>query len=240
MLLLDGDNLLGVMGNHLNDYSNNQVEGLWIYNQEISSLPTGIAEIFSNLKFLQVDNSQLKTISKEDLSPFPNLRHIDFYNNQLEVLDGDLLVGNLNLEYIDFGDNKIKNVGSGLLDPLTKLTIAFFENNICINQDASSASEIVTLKKNLTTQCLPLETENLIKSLVDNATKPLKQNISQLQALSEALENKSALKDQKILALESTLKLNVEATKELESQSANEVRKLDRRMTELEIQLDQM
>jgi len=220
VLPIGGNDLLGVMGNHMNGYSNNRVEGLRIDNQQISSLPTGIAKIFPNLKTLSVYNSQLKTINKEDLKPFPNLRLINFNSNQLEVLDGDLFVGTPNLEFIDFGHNKIKNVGSGLLGPLTKLTTAYFHINICINQYVTSTSAIVTLKQNLATQCPPTTDmladelnkngrfKNIIQKMIDDRTNPLKAVI---------------------VPLTSKLDINVQATKALE-----------RRTSELEFQLAQL
>jgi len=155
--------LHGVTGNHWNNYSNSKVEALFVEHQQVLSLPKGIAQSFPNLKYLSVIFSQLKTISKDDLKQFPNLRVLDLYANQLEALDGDLFIANPNIEHVDFQSNKIKNVGTGLLHPLTKLTYASFYKNLCINKQASLASEIASLQQDLETKCPPT-TDMIIKN----------------------------------------------------------------------------
>jgi len=142
-----------VTHNHLSDYSNDQIEGLYFYQHYMPSLSKGISRFFPNLKFLDVDSSELKTISKDDLKPFTNLMYLVLFNNHLVSLDGDLFVENPRIELINFSVNQIKNVGAGLLDPLTKLTEARFNGNPCIDTQSLTASGIDSLKQELAEKC---------------------------------------------------------------------------------------
>jgi len=226
-----------VTGIHLSGYSSNsQVKVLQIDNQQITSLPKGIAHLFPNLDYLQVFNSQLKTISKDDLVPFPNLKMLSLDYNQLETLDGDLLVGNPNLWYINFGNNKIKNVGFGLLNSLTKLTTIYFKSNTCISKYAESATQIESLKQYLATECPPTIDAIILK--VNKLEKNLELNIQESATLKGQLE----LSVKMTAALEKAFtefKAKAETTAaELRLKVQKLSSSLERRVSDLEFRVD--
>lgn len=131
-----GDNGLnsveGVIGNHLEDFTNEDVTAILFDNQNIGQMPTNIEEFFPNIRLIRVNNANLLNISSSDLSPFPELQVFISNDNNLTVLEADLFSGVRNISWIEFYRNQITEVGEGLLNGLV-LEFANFINNVCIN-----------------------------------------------------------------------------------------------------------
>lgn len=137
--------LTGSSGAHLGGYDNNGVRGLNIVGQICNFLPLNITATFSNLEAIQVHNSGLQQITKNDLSSFPKLRGLWLRENSLAVLEKDLFMYNTNLEYIELSDNKIMHIDAVLLSALPKVNVFNLAFNYCINVNAENTQQVMQL-----------------------------------------------------------------------------------------------
>jgi hypothetical protein len=116
-------------------------------------LPRGWENKFDNLEGIEVHDSKLKFISKDDISPFPNLKELKLWKNDLERLDSDLFETNPEIRFIDFTQNKLKIVGRNILSPLRNLLSAKFEYNFCISMNSGFEQDIQKFKLELEEMC---------------------------------------------------------------------------------------
>lgn len=117
------------------------------------SRPKRIEKFFPELEGLEIFNSSLKSITRNDLKPMWNLKLVHMSSNELKELDGDLFEETQKVHWVDFSDNKIKFVGENLLNNLKQLKVANFENNTCIFMTAAFPVEIAQLKRELREKC---------------------------------------------------------------------------------------
>lgn len=130
--------ITNVKQNHLAGFSNRDVKGVHINQQNCRQLPRGINKTFPSLRKILITGSSLEKITSEDLEPFPHLGQLNLSHNKLELLDGDLFKHSLNLRVIDFSHNKIKYLGLGILNPLKTVKILRFASNICTDVDCEN------------------------------------------------------------------------------------------------------
>lgn len=164
--MIDGNftHVLAVSGNHISGKTNADVHHLWIDDQlDLSLIPEGVASIFPNLKSFAWYGA-IRKISADDIN-FPDLLAISICKTRLETLDGDLFKHNPKLEIIGVIENPIKHIGIGLLDNLHKLSLADFEDNLCIDMIAETPSAIDELKLKIKDQCGGESKPNKNKSL---------------------------------------------------------------------------
>ena len=88
-----------VSQNHLPGKSNIQVDALTIKNQAINFMPFNIQQFFENIRVLEMRNTTLNKLTKDDLKPFPRIEVVGFHYSRLETIDGDLFVYNLRLQH---------------------------------------------------------------------------------------------------------------------------------------------
>lgn len=105
------------------------------------------------LKVVVVYQSNLMEIEKDDLMQFPELAVLSLSHNKLTNLSSDLFVNSPNLEFINFRGNPLKVIGPGILDPLTKLTRAWFSETGCIDMEAKTPKDIENLRTKLVESC---------------------------------------------------------------------------------------
>lgn len=148
-------------GKHLNGYSNEDVQYIFVEGQDLTMIPKNIENFFPNLLGIEWYNSNLMTVSADDLKPFPQLKVFSVYINHLLTVDGDLFEFTPNLRWISFYDNDIQHVGLDLLTQLSDLGYADFRSNDCINKLANSAQSLSDLNAQLISKCQPLETTSL-------------------------------------------------------------------------------
>lgn len=163
------DEDLSVSANHLNGKTLDDIEMLKLSGKNISSLPEGMPNCLPNLLGLKVTETNLKTISSEDLR-YPKLKALYICTNKLRTLDGNLLMHMPNLVMVGFNYNEITNVGTKLLDNLPHLRFLYFDHNICtkdiMNLHAmhGDMKTIKSIKKVLKEKCPPtpkmIEKEN--------------------------------------------------------------------------------
>lgn len=116
-------------------------------------VPVGFDKFFPNLLGFSVYNTELFTISSDDLKQFPKLREIWVYSNHLEYLPSNLFEHNPDVQYISFHANKIKFIGSEFFSKLPKLFGANFSGNVCITGEVSDAKALEAKKKEIKKKC---------------------------------------------------------------------------------------
>jgi hypothetical protein len=134
-------------------------------------LPKNFNNFFPNIETIQLFNSKIKVIDKDDLQQFPKLKSLFVGLNQLESLKSDLFEYNPNLLIIKFNYNSLRSIGSDLLKPLTKLFMADFSNNPCIDTNVTNnKTGIEELKKELAEKCPPSNEVEADEILYGNKT----------------------------------------------------------------------
>jgi len=96
----------------------------------VTKVPQGLTKIFPNLEVLEICDSKLKNICKNDLIEYKNLKQFRCEYNEVEFLPGDLFEGFENLEFINFYYNKLNFIEPNILDGLEKLKYVDFRTNI--------------------------------------------------------------------------------------------------------------
>lgn len=142
-----------IKGDHDEGKTNDDVVFLYIYNQKLEKIPNNLNKFFPNVKVLEWNNSNLKSLSAEDLKQYPELITFSSYYNDIVTLESDVFKYNPKLQWIYFHKSNIQHVGEGLLDGLDELTFVNFERNPCINTYGRTPEQIKQLNKNLPIKC---------------------------------------------------------------------------------------
>lgn len=151
-----GNELTGVTGSHQTGRTNSDVKMLVVHDQtHVNQFPGGINNFFPNLIGLEFFNSQIASISAENLRPFPSLQMLNIQKNSLSQLDGNLFAFTPSLKWIGFSDNVIEHIGLNLLSNLNSLSTAFFLGNVCIDSSATTPTALAELVRVLPFLCPP-------------------------------------------------------------------------------------
>lgn len=141
-----------VVGTHVTNKSNFNVESLNLVHQKLKKFPEKLNKFFPNLIKIYLGNCNLQSITADDLKHFKSLRVLDVWNNQLTSLPGDLFRFTPKVERVYFAKNQISVVGEGLLDGLS-LQYADFRHNRCIDLRAQTRQEVQRLKQEISEKC---------------------------------------------------------------------------------------
>lgn len=141
-------NLENVKGFHQARRSNFDVVFLAVNDQVASVIPSNIDKFFPNIQGIKWKNTNLLSISANNLKQFPNLKALSLARNKLVTIDSDLFKFTPYIKWISFSNNLIEDVGANLLKGLADLQFVSFEENPCVNLRASGPIEIekLTLK----------------------------------------------------------------------------------------------
>lgn len=162
--------LESVTGDHESGKSNEDVEYLYINQQNLASVPGGISDFFKNLDALLIRSSSLVSISANDLRPFPRLVFLYLDRNQLTAIDGDLFMHTPLLQLVYFSSNQIQHIGYGLVTNLNSLRTLNFKNNVCIDQSAVGREDILLLATRLSILCPPLDATTIEATITTETT----------------------------------------------------------------------
>lgn len=159
-MTITGDSrvLENVEGVHLADNTIDDVNYLWVQNQELPFIPSNIDSFFKNIIALNWHNSSLASLSASDFEPFPELQLFAAGYNNLVTIDGDLFKHTPKLILINFGSNKIRHVGRDLIKGMENLRYFYFQANPCVNLYATDVIDAVKLADKLPILCPPLKT----------------------------------------------------------------------------------
>lgn len=127
-----------VTGEHFDEeLTDADVEGVAIVNENFDgAFPQGIGEIFPNLATIQIDESGIRELTRDDLMSYPNLLMIVLTGNELETLESNVFDGTPNMECINFNGNRIRHLGPRVFKRLDNLMALRLAENFCINAEA--------------------------------------------------------------------------------------------------------
>lgn len=136
-----------VFENHL-IFDENIIEGLVLKGSKINYIPNGINTFFPKLIALDISNSSLISLEKENLEQFgESLQYLNVQNNELTFLKSDVFQFNINLVQIDLSFNKIKFYGPGLIESL--IWLREISLNGCIDSKIDSFDFTLNSKDSL-------------------------------------------------------------------------------------------
>lgn len=127
-------------------YSNDDVKILEIDDASLMTIfPSNLENVFKNLEKIDVQNSNLKQITREDLKVFPNLKYLNLQNNQIESINENTFEFNPEIEKITLIDSKLTYIDAKTFNNLKKLeTLEIKSQNCEFNaDDADSVKEAV-------------------------------------------------------------------------------------------------
>lgn len=156
------ESVAGINGVHPNGKSHDDVTALNVENQICHFMPRGFEEFFKNIQGLQIQNSFLKAISKEDLKPFPMLRGIWIRGNKLTAMQPNLFEFNARLECINFDANRIRSIAPGILDSIDDLEELYLSNNVCISGTAVNRLEVNIIEGMMLEKCQQKENADVL------------------------------------------------------------------------------
>lgn len=106
---------------------------LHLDNNIIREVPLGVFSETVNMEWISMNDNRIENLDKDLFRNMPKLRVVSFSGNRLRRLSGDIFMVNLNLESIYFSGNGLATIGTDLMKRLTKVRVANFDSNICIN-----------------------------------------------------------------------------------------------------------
>lgn len=123
-------------------------------NNMIREIPVSVFDETRGMEWISMNDNRIENLDKDLFRNMPNLRVVSFSGNRLRRLSGDIFMYNANLENIYFSGNGMASIGTNLMKRLTKVRVADFDSNICIN-DAffNDPSMVESLTRQFTTFC---------------------------------------------------------------------------------------
>jgi len=135
-------------------FNNDLVSVIRIFKQNVNYFPSDINNYFKFVLGIDINGSNLRKLSKEDLKPFSRLKAIWIYDNvNLQTLEADLFIYNPQLTHMNFGANNLKHVDSKLFDLVKQLKSAYFKDNDCIDAEAYDEQGMKALIKGIADNC---------------------------------------------------------------------------------------
>lgn len=144
-----------VTGDHLSQYTNEDVRSLLITDQDLPFFPEGITAAFVNLKILSYDKANLLSINAQDLMQFPQLELLILNGNNLPYLESELFMYTPLLRLLYLDNDQIQHIGEGLLDNFVQLQQFSIGWNPCIHKFAFSRAEVIEIAPQLSVLCPP-------------------------------------------------------------------------------------
>lgn len=210
--------LESVTGVHETGRSDDDVEYLYIRNQNLPFIPEGIANFFRNLDSLAISETSLMSISANDLRPFPRLLFIYLYGQQLTSIDGDLFTYTPHLQQVHFNFNLIQHIGHDLVTGLNNLTILYLQGNVCIDQVAGNRADVLSLGPRLSVFCPPLNIQTTEATTTTEITTTTDKNIDQCMCDGEIEELHELNRDLRI-HVNNLQESNTDQNRKIEQQS---------------------
>lgn len=91
-------------------------------------------EEFNVIKNLYLGSSKIEVIEENAFEPLSKLKWIDLGFNQVRSLPFQLFKRNPELLYINFWSNKIASINPNFCSGLSRIKLARFERNQCVNK----------------------------------------------------------------------------------------------------------
>lgn len=181
-----------VSGAHMDGMSNKDVKQFIALSHAIEYFPGGLPSHFPDLESINIRNSSLKYLYKNDLAGLSSLWHFAVAENVIELLPPKLFEDNPKLEELHFENNQIRSISADLLDSLENPKVIHFYGNPCITTDHKG--DIDEIKKDLKEKC-PLDAGE-IDDLESSVTKKLQFQLMTMEnafkSLKESMEKSKA------------------------------------------------
>lgn len=143
-----------ISGVHIENKTNDDVIAIHISNcKNLSYIPKGLLHIFPNLIGIYLDGCGILSLNGTELNEYPQLKLFALELSPLYYVPGNFFAHNPDMLLISFVDNKINATGRNLLSNLNNLTEVYFEDNICINGNATVMEEIPEFNEKLNRDC---------------------------------------------------------------------------------------
>lgn len=212
--------LENVIGVHIGNRNNFDVESLHVVHQNLHRIPANLHQFFPNLIRIYLGNSNLKSLTADDLKHFGSLKVLDVWNNKLTSLPDDLFKFTPKLQRIFFAKNTLQHIGEGLLDGLKDLQHADFRHNHCINFWAQTVLEIQKLKHQLLVKCSDeLEiSDEPVENFIEVSNENLLEIVTKLHLEMNELKTSLAAQTETIILMAKEV---LEHKEMLESQAKN-------------------
>lgn len=143
-----------ISGLHVDNKTNHDVIAIHISNcTHLSYIPKGLLHIFPNLIGIYLDSCGIVSLNGTELNEYPQLKLFALEKSPLYYVPGNFFVHNPDMLLISFVENKINATGRNLLINLNQLSEVYFEDNICINKNATIIEEIPEFNEKLNHDC---------------------------------------------------------------------------------------
>lgn len=167
--------LENVKGTHQSGYTNDNVEYLWVNGEHLLFVPQEIEKFFKNLLAMTFRDTNIHSISAQDLQSFPQLQSLEINHGDLSSLDGNLFMYNPRLLNVAFDDNEIEHIGLDLVTKLDHLRELALSRNTCIDESAFWRPDVLKLAPKLSVLCPPLDATITVS--IPTATKAKTVNV---------------------------------------------------------------
>lgn len=155
----------------------------------IKFMPKGLEHIFSKLHMIDISETGLEEITKDDLAPFGNkLKELRLESNEIKSIEADFLSENPNVVSVILSKNKITIVEAGALSTLKKLEYIGFAKNPCHSvEDYYDDEEMQAILLEIESKCAkPIE--EVKNPMVDEIIAACKDLTSQLIKIDEKVD----------------------------------------------------
>lgn len=114
-----------------------KLDGLIVQKSSIPRIKKDMfGEKFESLKFLEMQENDIRDIHKLSLQYMHKLEWVRFASNQITHINENIFEYNRNLKYIDFRNNLIKSITPNLCNGCKDLEqVAFSNRNVCTQKD---------------------------------------------------------------------------------------------------------
>lgn len=130
-----------------------KTQQLYIEKANTVYFPGNLNKFFPNLEAVKLFESRVKFLENFDFRFLAKLKYLSLEKNDIEVLQSDIFLFNKELIEVNLKSNKLKFIAPRLLVPLTKLKIAKFNDNVCIDESADNSISLNALKRPLDDNC---------------------------------------------------------------------------------------
>jgi len=118
-------------GEHALGKDRNDVESVYITDQNLKYLPHNFIQLFPKMDQLYIFSSNLEFIERGDFSDLVQLRTLSFYHNHLKNIPDDVFIDMINLEYLSLSHNRINTLPS--FRTMTKLKELYIMGNFIVH-----------------------------------------------------------------------------------------------------------
>lgn len=144
-----------VIRTHELTITNFDVRLVKIHNQTCHEIPEKLGSFFSKADGLEVINSGLLKIKKEDLKDLTDLKYLNLMKNRIECLSEDLFQNNLKLQFIIICCNQLKIIDNSIFDQHLHIKHLNLRRNVCLSKKSEDKRELSSLRKEVEKKCPP-------------------------------------------------------------------------------------